>query len=322
MTKALVSILIPVYNRERIILETLNSAVNQTYKNTEIIVVDNKSTDSTFEILREFTKSHSNVRVYQNKENIGPVRNWRRCLDYATGKYVKILWSDDLISPNFIEETLPFLIDYKNVGFVCTGVQIFSDIPKQEREIYFTRTGGIYDTSKFVNVVLLGGTVSVSPTHALFRKEDLEKNTLINIPNKIGSDFSMHAIGPDALIFLLTAKDYPRFVFIAKTLAFYRSHSGSISISTNSSKLIILHLLARAYFVENYVSDDNLRKKFNTRMLALLFQHGRKSDTGVKSIQDFYFAKNKAGIDYIFLAKLISKKIFKLISKIFKNSFI
>jgi len=92
---------------------------------------------------------------------------------------------------------------------------------------------------------------------------------------------------------------------MAKTLAFYRAHSGSISVSTNNSKLIILHLLARAYFVENYVSDDTLRKKFNTRMLALLFQHGRKSVTGIRSIQDFYFAKDKADIDYTFLAKLI-----------------
>lgn len=53
------------------------------------------------------------------------------------------------------------------------------------------------------------------------------------------------------------------------------------------------------------MSDDNLRKKFNKRMLSLLFQHGRKSGTGVKSIQKFYFAKNKADIDYTFLAKLI-----------------
>ena len=65
-----VSILIPVYNRAKIISETLNSAVNQTYKNIEVIVVDNKSTDNTFEIVKEFAKSHSNVKVYQNEENI------------------------------------------------------------------------------------------------------------------------------------------------------------------------------------------------------------------------------------------------------------
>ena len=109
MYKDLVSILIPTYNREKIILETLNCAVNQTYKNTEVIVVDNKSTDNGFEIIKGFAKSHPNVRVYQNEENIGPVKNWLKCMDYATGEYAKILWSDDLIAPDFIEMTLPYL---------------------------------------------------------------------------------------------------------------------------------------------------------------------------------------------------------------------
>ena len=138
-----VSILIPVYNREKLILQTLHSAVSQTYLNTEVIVVDNRSTDNTYKVIKAFSKIYPNVKVYQNNENIGPVRNWRRCLDYATGEYVKILWSDDLISSNFIQETLPSLVNYKDVAFVCTGVKIFSNDVKQEREIYFSETGGI-----------------------------------------------------------------------------------------------------------------------------------------------------------------------------------
>ena len=119
-----VSNLIPTYNREKIILETLSSAISQTYENTEIIVVDTKSTDNSFEIIKEFAKSHPNVKVYQNEENIDPVRNWRRCLDYATGEYAKILWSDDLITPDFIEKTLSYIIDHEDVGFVFTGTEI------------------------------------------------------------------------------------------------------------------------------------------------------------------------------------------------------
>ena len=123
-----VSILIPTYNREKIILETLNSAVNQTYKNIEVIVVDNKSTDNSYKIIKDFAKSHPNVKVYQNDTNIGPVRNWRRCMDYATGEYAKILWSDDLIAPDFIEKTLPWLADNDDIAFVCTGIQYFHNV--------------------------------------------------------------------------------------------------------------------------------------------------------------------------------------------------
>lgn len=303
-----VSILIPVYNREKIILETLDSAVNQTYKNVEIVVVDNKSTDNTFEILKEFVRSHSNVRVYQNEENIGPVRNWRKCLDYATGEYAKILWSDDLIASTFIEKTLPYLVDYEDIGFVFTGAEIFYDNTGKRINAYFIGDTGIYDTKKFIESSLLGkpSSVPASPGNALFRKKDLEKNLLLDVPNKIGSDFKMHAIGNDALIYLLTAKDYPKFAFVNEALASFRAHNDSITISSDSIKLIVLYHIAKAYFVENYITDKKLTKKFNTRLFILLLRHGK--NMGITKIQKFYFNED-IHIDYLFLAKLTLRKL-------------
>jgi len=305
-----VSILIPVYNRKKIILQTLNSAVNQTYKNIEIIVVDNKSTDNTFEVVKEFAKYHPNVRVYQNEENIGPVRNWRKCLDYATGEYVKILWSDDLIAPTFIEKTLQFLVDQGDVGFVFTGTEIFNDDTGMRIKAYFIGNTGIYDTRKFIEGSLLGGSfpVPVSPGNAIFRKKDVDKNLIIDIPNKIGSDFKMHAIGNDVLIYLLTAKTYPKFAFINETLSFFRAHKGSISISTNKTKIATLYNIAKAYFVENYLTDDKLRKKFNAKLAG--FHLKRKNNISIKKPQDFYFHQDKFNIDYLFFCKLALKKLF------------
>jgi len=312
-----VSILIPVYNRAKIILETVNSAVNQTYKNVEIVVVDNKSTDKTYEVVKEFAKYHANVRVYQNEENIGPVRNWRRCLDYATGEYVKILWSDDLIAPTFIEKTLPYLEDHKDVGFVFTGTEIFSDDIGQRTKAYFIGDTGIYDTRKFIEGSLLGDPFPVSPGNALFRKKDVEKNLLLDIPNKIGSDFKMHAIGNDVLIYLLIAKDYPKFAFINEILSFFRSHKGSISSSSDRLKVAILYNIARAYFVENYITNDGLKKKFNTKLFVFSLKNSRKEGIGIKKIQDFYFNKTEADIDYLFLGKLIHKKLFSIFVRLF-----
>ena len=306
-----VSILIPVYHREKIILETLNSAVNQTYKNIEVIVVDNKSTDNTFEIVKEFAKFHSNVKVYQNEENIGPVRNWRRCLDYATGEYVKILWSDDLIAPEFIEKTLPYLIEHEDVGFVFTGTEIFDDDIGKRTKAYFIGDSGIYDTLKYIESSLLGEPfpVPVSPGNALFRKKDFEKNLLLDVPNKIGSDFKMHAIGNDVLIYLLTAKDYPKFGFINETLSFFRSHRGSISISTNTLEVSTLYNIAKAHFVENYITNGKLRKKFNTKLLGCLLRWGKKM--GIRKVQDFYFNEDRVDLNYLFLGKLILRKLSK-----------
>ena len=60
-----VSILVPVYNREDLIGQTLNSALNQTYKNIEIIVVDNSSTDNTWEVVQSYEKQDSRIKAFQ-----------------------------------------------------------------------------------------------------------------------------------------------------------------------------------------------------------------------------------------------------------------
>lgn len=298
-----VSILIPVFNRAKLILETLNSAVNQSYKNTEIIVVDNKSTDGTFEIVKKFAKTHPNVKVYQNEKNIGPVRNWKKCLEYATGEYVKILWSDDLIAPTFIEKTLPYLVNYEDVGFVFTGTEIFNDETKQRVRRYFIGNTGIYDTKKFIEGALLGGPFPLSPSNGIFRKKDVEKNLLMDIPNKLGVDFKMRAIGNDLLLYLLIANEYPKFAFINETLSFFRAHKDSISFSSYNADLPILYNIAKAYFVENYVPDVKLKKRFNAKLMLSFLWIGRK--IGIKKIQDFYFTEDKISIDYLFLGKLI-----------------
>ena len=101
----LVSILIPVYNRDKFIEETINSALSQTYQNIEIIIVDNNSTDNTWRIIKKYTKKDNRIKAFKNDTNIGPVRNWKKCTDKADGEFGKILWSDDLIAPEFIEKT-------------------------------------------------------------------------------------------------------------------------------------------------------------------------------------------------------------------------
>jgi len=310
-----VSILIPVYNRAKIILETLNSAVNQTYKNIEIIVVDNKSLDNTFETIKEFAKSYTNVKAYQNEENIGPVRNWKKCLEYATGEYAKFLWSDDLIAPAFIEKTLQFLVDNEDVGFVFTGTEIFNDNTGERTKAYFIGETGIYVTQLFIESSLLGEplNVPVSPGNALFRKKDLEKNLLIDIPNKIGSDFKMHAIGNDALIYLLTAKDYPKFAFINEKLAFFRAHKDSITCYSNIIEKDAYYYIAKCFFVENYVTTNNLIKKFNAKLFSfIILKRNKLRNMGLKNIYYFYNDKNNCKIDYFFLAKKIVKKIFQI----------
>jgi len=304
-SEPLVSIFIPVFNRETLIGETIESAVNQTYKNIEIIIVDNNSTDRTWEILESYSQKDKRIEIYRNEENIGPVRNWKRCLDYAQSEYAKFLWSDDLIAPEFIEKSLPYLIDNPDVGFVFTGTEIFWDESSKKITAYFIGETGLYPTEKFIESMLLGEPypVPVSPGNALFRMRDLRKNTLVDIPNEEGIDFGKYGIGNDALIYLLTAEDYPKFAFISELLSFFRAHGGSISFSADRHFLDWCYQLAKAYFSKNYIKDEKLIRKANAILLINTLRYGNRND--LRSIMKDIDSK----IDFVYASKRILRKL-------------
>jgi glycosyltransferase involved in cell wall biosynthesis len=313
-----VSILIPVYNRDKLIEETVNSALNQTYHNIEIIIVDNKSTDNTWTILNNISRNNDRVKIFRNESNIGPVKNWKRCIDEASGEYGKILWSDDLIAPNFVKNTID-LLKHSDVGFVFTGVGKFTDNLDKINNQYFIGKTGIYDSDMYINKVLFEENYPVSPGCALFRIKDLKKNLLIQIPNKIGSDFSMHAIGNDLLLFLLTAQIYNKFAFVNERLAYFRDHDGSISNkNSNSGKLSFYYNIAAAYYVENYRSD--LIEKLNSRIWLTIIKYSEYSKyNNLNMLMNYYLYNNNYSINYNYIVRILHKKFVHLAVSKMKN---
>ncbi len=305
----LVSILIPVFNREHLIEETMMSALNQTYKNIEVIVVDNASTDNTWKVVSEISKKDSRVKCFRNHANIGPVKNWKRCIDEATGFYGKILWSDDLISPNYISKTLP-LFKNKNIGFVFSSVENFNVENKTKIEHYKIGITGEYKTKTFLEETFEGCCnleLPVSPGCAIFRMESLQNNLLIDIPNKINSDFCNHAIGNDLLLYLLTCKDYSHFGFVNEVLSYFRSHDGSITVSSKHGKIHLHYLLVQAYYVERYYKTKI--RVINTRIKNALYKFPIHNEFNIKSAHDFYMINKDTRISVMFILKKILFKI-------------
>ena len=133
----LVSILIPVYNREKYIGEAIESAINQTYKNIEVIIVDNCSTDNTWKILQDYQCKDKRIHIFQNEKNLGPVYNWIECFKGAKGVYSKILWSDDWMSLDFVENALSAFNE--DISFVISAQQIITnDISSLKAESAFS----------------------------------------------------------------------------------------------------------------------------------------------------------------------------------------
>lgn len=283
-----VSIIIPTYNREKYIKEAIESAINQTYQDYEIIIVDNNSTDNTYNIIESYAKNNSKIRSYKNKENVGPVKNWKKCIELSKGEYIKIIWSDDYIEKNFLEVTVPILENNQDVGFVYSKTIIFSE--KNKEEVYeFNKNSGKYKIKDYIEGKALGlKRVPVSPGCALFRKKDVEKNFLIEIPNIEERDFSQYGAGTDLLLFLLTYNDYEYFYYFNEILSYFRVHEDSI---TKANNLDYYYNSTIYYFFE--IESKGGLEKIKNEFYSKIFIQDKKILNGKKFQFQFSFILKK-----------------------------
>ena len=239
MADELVSILIPVFNREQYIGECIESALRQTYRPIEVIVVDNASTDQTAKICEQAAASHPEIRFFRNATNLGPVRNWRRCIEEATGQFGKLLFSDDVLYPEFLERTVPAMRD-AGVGFVFTAVEI-GERPGSGSKTYVCQAApSVTTTTEHMKWRVRDPDFSalpVSPGAALFRMSDLRVNLRSELVHSDLLGLAENGAGPDLLLYLLTAHKYPRVAHVSDVLTFFRSHSNSITQQATMERL-------------------------------------------------------------------------------------
>jgi len=114
-----VSVIIPNYNHASYLEQRIDSVLNQTYSNFEVILLDDNSTDGSFELIKKY-KEHPKVKtVIANENNTGSVfRQWVKGIDLASGKYIWIAESDDYATKDFLEETVSLAEDNPDAGLV------------------------------------------------------------------------------------------------------------------------------------------------------------------------------------------------------------
>jgi len=132
------SIVVVTYNQEDLILETLESIYNQTYKDIELIVSDDASNDSTREVIKAWVEQKGdrfvNVVLNFNKQNKGISGNHNCGLKLASGQFVKYLGGDDILLPDAIEKMCSFLLENKEARFCTSRAKLFYEY--QGRRIF------------------------------------------------------------------------------------------------------------------------------------------------------------------------------------------
>jgi glycosyltransferase involved in cell wall biosynthesis len=122
----LVSIITPNYNSEKFISETIKSVLNQTYKNWEMIIVDDVSTDKSIEIITSFCKQDARIQLHQLPENSGAAIARNKAIDLAKGTFIAFLDSDDLWLPKKLEFQLDFMLK-NNYSLSYTSYEIINE---------------------------------------------------------------------------------------------------------------------------------------------------------------------------------------------------
>lgn len=176
MLQPLVSVCIPVYNGEKYINETLDCVLGQTYKNIEVIISDNCSTDRTIELIKAYNDSR--VKIFSNEKNEGIKYNYLKVFTYASGKYLTFMGADDGMDITTIEKEVAILEDekYKDVVLVNGYVSIINDESKQVFLKKFLFGSGLFSSYWAIRSNFLYGSNMIGePNGALFRKEAYDK---------------------------------------------------------------------------------------------------------------------------------------------------
>jgi glycosyltransferase involved in cell wall biosynthesis len=168
----LVSVCIPVYNCESFIGQAIQSVLDQTYQNFELLIIDNASTDKTCEVIESFHDPR--IKYLKNTGNLGMMANWNRVLVESTGRYIKLLPADDLIYANCIENQVSAFeqADFPNIALVCCS----RDIIDINGKILITRSysggKGFIQGARAVRQIVKSGTNKLGePGAILFRKD-------------------------------------------------------------------------------------------------------------------------------------------------------
>ena len=254
MESPLVSVIIPNYNYARFLTKRIDSVLNQTYKNLEVIILDDKSTDDSRSVIESYRKDPRVTQILFNETNSGSTfKQWQKGFELAQGTFIWIAEADDYAAPTLIEKLIENMAEDADikVGFV-NSYWVAPDRQFINSDYTISEGKHIYDGKQFVCEHLLKENYIYNASMAIFRK-DVIKN--------IGQEYLTFRSCGDKL-FWRNAAIQGKVLYVCEPLNFFRIHESKVTTNSITSGLLfneenrLYHLNILDGFIDSKNSSD------------------------------------------------------------------
>lgn len=254
MNKPLVSILIPCFNRESILPATLESCLEQTYEDIEIILVDDGSTDQTFAVAQKYAAQRSNIKAFHT-ENKGQCAARNFGLSVAEGEYIKFLDSDDLLLPHAIECQVKALLHFNaSLSMSCSKLFQSHELIEVREEILLKHSFSIQNGIRYESFFDLFGNHGSTFNEILVSKE---------LVSSVGGFEPSLRAAEELNLILKIAIAHPRAksMFQPETLLMKRLENDSLACKMRKQRDIPYLLLSLRNAAEFYLRNANVEQQ-------------------------------------------------------------
>lgn len=249
-----VTIIIPNYNHSRYLHQRIDSVLQQSYSNFELIILDDCSQDNSRDIITEYTKSDSRIKVFFNKKNSGSTfKQWNKGIALAKGEYIWLAESDDYADSNLLETLVNKLEADKSIGLAyCNSwdVDEESQVIGDKTDFYKSLDPELWtrdfllEGKWLVETFMSYRNIIPNASAVVMRKSILEQVGLADESFRLNGDWLLWA-----KISLLS-----NVAFVAERLNYFRQHTNNVRSATNADGTALVELTRLLKKLNNMVS--------------------------------------------------------------------
>lgn len=249
----IINVVLITYNRAQFLRDSIDSVLNQSFKNYRFIVIDNGSNDDTAKILKSYKNRFLVIRNSINSETV-----FEQAFSYTKSKYLTIIHDDDVLNSNFLEKNIQELEKHEDVKFCASRICFFGENITKKINPFLMRTR-IWETNEYIKTYLLRGNIIPFPT-IVYRTSFL---------SQIKPEFNSKKTGPASdLLHIFKIDSLKGKIILLKDCMYnYRIHQNQDSIINNLNLEFKIHP-----FIKNfYSSNKKISKKYTNASLAIIF---------------------------------------------------